>query len=105
MRVVGQRTGSTTFPGIRQNRADLLASREKADLFHRADQRLVQLTAGPMSFEVPPPNADGKKIYAVGSQLRAELVRYDSKSGQFLPHLGAASVTDLSFSPDGNWVA
>lgn len=93
------------FQVIHQDRVDLWAIREKGDLFHLVDRRPVQLTAGPMSFEAPQPNADGRKIYAVGSQLRAELVRYDTKSGQFLPYLSGASVTDLSFSPDGKWVA
>jgi hypothetical protein len=44
-------------------------------------------------------------IYAVGEQPRAELVRYDAKSGQFLPYLDGASITDVSFSPDGHWLA
>jgi Tol biopolymer transport system component len=33
------------------------------------------------------------------------LTRYDAKSGQFLPYLGGASVTEASFSRDGQWVA
>jgi eukaryotic-like serine/threonine-protein kinase len=93
------------FQVAHQTRMDLWAVREKGDLLHNVDHRPVQLTAGPMTFEAPQPSADGKKIYAVGDQLRAELVRYDAKSGQFLPYLEGASVTDVSFSPDGRWVA
>jgi Tol biopolymer transport system component len=33
------------------------------------------------------------------------LVRYDAKSGQFLPYLDGASISEVSFSPDGQWVA
>ncbi|HTL17376.1 MAG TPA: protein kinase, partial [Patescibacteria group bacterium] len=89
----------------RQNRVDLWAIREKEDLFHKVDYRPVRLTSGPMSFNGPQPSADGKRIYAVGEQPRAELVRYDTKSGQFLPYLDGASITDVSFSSDGNWLA
>ena len=31
---------------------------------------------------------DGKKLFVVGSQPRAELVRYEPKSGDFVPYLG-----------------
>ena len=48
------------------------------------------------------PVADGKKIYAVGLQPRAELVRYDAKSGQFLPYLEGASITTLAFLAMGS---
>ncbi|HXY08307.1 MAG TPA: protein kinase [Terriglobales bacterium] len=93
------------FQVLRQNRMDLWAIREKSDPIHKVDRRPVQLTSGPMSFNAPQPSSDGRKIYAVGEQPRAELVRYDSKSGQFLPYLEGASVTEVSFSRDGQWVA
>ena len=41
----------------------------------------------------------------VGEQPRSELVRYDAKSGQFLPFLGGISATSVTFSRDGRWVA
>ena len=93
------------FQIFRQNRMDLWAVREKGDVFHKVDPRPVRLTSGPMSFNGPQPSPDGKKIYAVGVQPRAEMVRYDAKSGQFLPYLGGASISDISFSPDGQWLA
>jgi Tol biopolymer transport system component len=36
--------------------------------------------------------------------MRAELVRYDAKSAQFVPYLGGSSITQVSFSGDGQWV-
>ena len=93
------------FNVYHQNHADLWAIREKGDLFHRVDHQPVRLTSGPLNFRSPQANADGTKIYAVGEQPRAELVRYDAKSAQFVPYLGGASVTDVNFSPDGQWVA
>jgi Tol biopolymer transport system component len=58
-----------------------------------------------LGFISPQPSADGKKVFAVGVQLRAELTRYDKKSGEFVPYLGGISAADVSFSPDGQWVA
>ena len=55
--------------------------------------------------EAPHASLDGKKIFAVGSQRRSELVRYDSRSGQFLPYLNGISAACLSFSRDGKWIA
>jgi eukaryotic-like serine/threonine-protein kinase len=86
-------------------RNDLWAIREKGDLFHKASHEPVRLTAGPLSLESPQPSLDGKKIYAVGSQWRAELVRYDAKSSQFVPYLGGMSAAYVDFSHDGQWVS
>jgi eukaryotic-like serine/threonine-protein kinase len=86
-------------------RADLWAVREKADLFHRISREPVQLTAGPLNFYAPQPSLDGTKIYVIGEQPRSELVRYDAKSGQFLPYLGGISARNVSFSRDGQWVS
>jgi eukaryotic-like serine/threonine-protein kinase len=93
------------FQVFHQNRVDLWAVREKGDWFHKVDHRPVRLTSGPMSFAASQPSADGKKIYAIGNQLRAELVRYDARSGQFVPYLEGASISDVSFSRDGQWLA
>ena len=93
------------FQIIHQNRVNLWAVREKGDLFHKLDRHPFPLTSGPMSFEAPQPSADGKKIFAVGDQLRGELSRYDAKSGQFVPYLQGVSAIDVSFSRDGQWAA
>lgn len=63
----------------------------------------VQLTNGPFDFEYPLVSKDGKRIFAVGSQPRAELVHYDGSG--FSPYLDGKSIRDLSFSADGKWVA
>ena len=93
------------FTSLRNGRGDIWAIREKGDWLHKVNHQPVQLTAGPMDFSSPQPSADGKKIFVVGAQPSAEVVRYDSKSGQFLPFLAGLSAGDLSFSPDGQWVA
>jgi serine/threonine protein kinase/Tol biopolymer transport system component len=92
------------FSAIHNGRSDLWAIREKSGLFHKASREPVQLTAGPLSYYSPQPSVDGKKIFVIGEQLRSELVRYDTKSGQFVPYLGGISAHSVSFSSDGKWV-
>ncbi|HXY10626.1 MAG TPA: protein kinase [Terriglobales bacterium] len=92
------------FWGVPGSRSDLWAVQEKGDFWHKVSHDPVRLTSGPLNLESPQPSADGKKIFAVGSQLRAELVRYDAKSGQFLPYLSGISATGVDFSRDGKWM-
>ncbi len=93
------------FQAIRNGRTDIWGIREKGDPFHKVSREPFQLTAGPMSFYSPQPSTDGKRIFVVGEQPRAELVRYDAKSGQFVPYLGGISAGMVTFSYDGRWVA
>jgi Tol biopolymer transport system component len=86
-------------------RADIWAIREKGDLFHKVNPEPIQLTAGPLSFYAPQPSLDGKKIFVIGEQARAELVRFDANSRQFLPFLNGISVRSISFSPDRQWIS
>jgi Tol biopolymer transport system component/DNA-binding winged helix-turn-helix (wHTH) protein len=65
----------------------------------------VQLTNGPLAFSFPLPSPDGKKIYAVGTEPRAEFVRFGGERVGFVPYLVNTSATDLAFSPDGQWIA
>ena len=92
------------FETLRNGRYDLWAVRETGDLLHKINPAPVQLTAGPLSFEAPQPSVDGKKILAMGQQARAELVRYDATSKQFLPYLGGISAGNLNFSSNGQWL-
>jgi eukaryotic-like serine/threonine-protein kinase len=93
------------FQVINRGRSDLWAVREKGDLFHKMTSEPIQLTSGPLSFHSPQPSLDGKKIFVIGEQPRAELVCYDAKSGQFNSYLGGISAREVNFSPDGQWVS
>ena len=78
---------------------------EKGKWFGKSSAQPVQLTSGPMSFFLPLPSKDGKKLFVVGALARGELSRYDTKSGEFLPFLSGISADSVSFSKDGQWVA
>ncbi len=43
--------------------------------------------------------------FAVATRDRGEAVRYDLTARQFVPILSGASVTDLTYSTDGRWLA
>jgi Tol biopolymer transport system component len=51
------------------------------------------------------PGKDGKRIFAIGKSHRAEVIRYDSRSSEFVPYLSGISAEGLAFSADGQWVA
>lgn len=91
------------FQSTRSGRTDLWALRE-ANVWRHSDNQPVQLTTGPLSLSLPLPSKDNSKLFAVGDKRRGELVRYDSKSGQFVPYLGGTSAVDMVFSRDGNWI-
>jgi Tol biopolymer transport system component/DNA-binding winged helix-turn-helix (wHTH) protein len=65
----------------------------------------VQLTSGPIHWEMPIPSKDGKRIFARGTTAHGELVRFDPKSKQLQPFLGGISADSLAYSKDGAQVA
>ena len=72
--------------------------------FLRSAPKPIPLTSSPMSLSDPLPGKDGKKLFVIGETYRGELMRYDSKSGQFAPFLGGISAEYVAFSKDGRWV-
>jgi dipeptidyl aminopeptidase/acylaminoacyl peptidase len=68
-------------------RTDIWALRERTGLFRKGNGEPVQLTAGPMDFRSPVSSVDGKRLFVIGEQPRGGLVRFESKSGQFVPYL------------------
>ena len=91
------------FQSLRDGKSDLWRLSDPT-VWLRPHPKPLQLTNGPLDFSAPVVSKDGKKIFAVGSQARGELVRYTGQSN-FVPYMGGISATDLSFSPDGNSVA
>jgi Tol biopolymer transport system component len=93
------------FQASRDGTANLWAQRERSGLFGANRQPPVQLTTGPMNVGDPVPSRDGKRIFVQGWQPRGELVRYDARSGLYVPYLSGISAMGLDFSRDGQWVA
>jgi eukaryotic-like serine/threonine-protein kinase len=92
------------FQSTRDGKTDVWAMRERTSIFRRAHADPVQLTTGQMNTLAPLPSQDGKKLFVIGAMPRGELVRYDAKSGQFVPYLGGISADGEDFSRDGQWV-
>lgn len=62
-----------------------------------------QLTNGPTSFGSASPAKEEKKVWALGVQPTAEVVRYVPSEKALVPVLPGVSASDLEFSPDGKW--
>jgi len=82
---------------------DLWAVRDTRRAFHRKAEP-VQLTTGPLWYMDPVSSPDSDRIFANGMLVQGELVRYDSRSRQFLPYLSGVSAGEADFSPDGQWI-
>ncbi len=92
------------FQSARGRESNIWIIRDKSSWWRRGSADPVQLTTGPLEFANPVPSKDGKKLFVIGIQPRAELVRYDAKSGELIPFLGGISAGDVEFSRDGQWV-
>ena len=92
------------FQSTRSGTSNIWVLPEQSSFWRRTPTVPIQLTTGPLNFVDPVPSRDGRKLYVEGYQPRAELGRFDLKSGEFLPYLGALSAGDLDFSRDGRWV-
>ena len=77
------------------------AQRERTSFWQRSAAQPVQLTSVPPNFYMGVPVLDGKKLIVTAAQPRAELVRYDLHTQQFVPFLSAISAGDVEFSRDG----
>jgi eukaryotic-like serine/threonine-protein kinase len=73
--------------------------------FLGSEAKPTQVTFSPLTLDTPLPSKDGRQLFVVGRTFRGQLVRYDSKSGEFLPFLGGISAEYVDFSKDGKWVA
>jgi serine/threonine protein kinase/Tol biopolymer transport system component len=92
------------FQSSREGASNIWIVPDRSEFWRKVTREPVQLTTGPLQFYNPLPSKDGKKLFVVGVQPRAELVRYDAKSSDFVPFLGGISAGDVDFSRDGQWI-
>ena len=85
-------------------RDDLWATREKAGIFRKQHREPQRLTTGPVNYKVPLPSLDGKKLFAIGTLFRGELMRYKAETREFITLLPGISASDADFSRDRQWV-
>jgi Tol biopolymer transport system component len=93
------------FQSARDRVNHLWAIRERGSFWPKASHEPLQLTSGPMQFRVPVPSKDGKRIFAIGDQVRGEIMRYVKGSEVWAPYHPEKSMVWLDFSRDGQWVA
>ena len=96
------------FQSSQQGVSSLWAIREKDGFWRKASRKPVRLTTGALRFRSPAPSRDGRTIFAIGDQVRGEIMRRDSRSGEWIPFsLGPSvkSITELTYSRRGDWVA
>ena len=87
-----------------KKRGDIWVLREAQGFFQFGRQKPTQLTAGPTAF-FGPPVSDGNRLFVFGANYQAAPVRYDQRTEEFQPYLTSESFIDLTFSPDGQWIA
>lgn len=95
------------FAGFSQNLADarqLWALDERKSWPHRTNPEPVRLTNGATTWGAFAFSRDGKTVFCMGMSPRGELVRYDAKSRELVPHLGGISVEYVSYSKDGKYL-
>ena len=93
------------FSSRKAGEEGIWAVRERTGWFQRGSGKPVLLSTGPLNYVCAVPSRAGKQIFVTGEQTQAELTRYDTGSGQFVPFLGGVPAEHLSFSSDGQWVA
>jgi len=96
--------GDYVFTSTRDGAANIWIISERSGLWHKRSSAPVQLTSGPLAFYGGIISSDEKKLFVLGVQQRGELVKYDSRTGEFIPFLGGISAGDVDFSRDRKWV-
>jgi Tol biopolymer transport system component/DNA-binding winged helix-turn-helix (wHTH) protein len=92
------------FETVRDGQSRIWALPERHSFWTRSPAP-VALTTVPPNFYMGTPSADGKKLLVTAAEPRAELVRYDSASRQFVSFLSGISAGDVEASRDGRMLS
>jgi Tol biopolymer transport system component/DNA-binding winged helix-turn-helix (wHTH) protein len=92
------------FTSRRDGVSNLWSVEEETDWLHRRRHEPIQLTAGPINYSRPLPSRDGSRIFALGTQIAGELLRFDAAKKAFASFLSGLSADQVDFTRDGKWM-
>src|SRR5205823_12718317 len=92
------------FQSTRNGRTHIWEISERDGVFRKTTWEPTELTSGLMSYFMPVASMDGKRLFAIDSQPRGELQRFNRRTQQFETYFGGMSVDGMDFSKDGQWV-
>lgn len=94
------------FQATRSGRTDIWSLNESGwqGFFGKTASLPTQISHGQINSLAPIFSPDGRKLFVIGQQLRGELQRFDSSSGEFVPYLKGMSADFVEFSRDGEWL-
>ena len=87
------------------NRFEIWAARGRNGFFRPGRHLPFPLISGAESYRGPLPSRDGKKLFVRAEARKGEVVRLNSKAGEFLPIMPSISVLTLAYSKDGDRIA
>lgn len=93
------------FQSSKGGKADIWAIREKSWRFDLRRREPVQITDLPQACNFPLASADGRRVFFVGDLTRGRLERFSPVEKEFVPFLGGISAKQVTYSPDGSWIA
>lgn len=83
---------------------DIWALDERPRLFG-APAGPVEITAGPLSYQLPVPAAGSGRLFVIGAHTRTQLLRLDQATGRLIPWPINLNARRVVFSADGEFVA
>jgi Tol biopolymer transport system component/DNA-binding winged helix-turn-helix (wHTH) protein len=90
------------FETLRDGGGRIWAQAEKRSFWTGKQAAPVDLTTVPPNYFIGKAGPDGRKLFVMAAQPRAELVRYNSATEQFVPFLSGISAGDVEASHDAS---
>jgi Tol biopolymer transport system component/DNA-binding winged helix-turn-helix (wHTH) protein len=92
------------FHSTQNGNSDLWELQEKSGLFPRKTDP-IQITAGPLSYQLSVPSTDGSRIFTIGAQISSRLLMLEPTSGRSMPWFADINVRHFAFAPNGQFMA
>jgi Tol biopolymer transport system component len=92
------------FQSASNGTSNILAIKKNSGLLETTAHP-IQITAGPLSYQLPLPSADGRRIFVVGAQSWRRLLVLDPSSGRPLPWFAEINARRFAFARNGQFMA